>query len=106
MELNEALLNRRSIRRFKADPIPAETIREVIQAGRLAPSASNRQLCEFVVVDDERVRERICREAGAQKIILNAPVLIVVVYDNRFNADHYANIQSASAAVENMLLKS
>lgn len=105
MELNEALLNRRSIRNFKPEGISREVIEEIIGAGILAPSASNRQLCEFVVVDDKKIMERIYKEAGAQKVILNAPTLIVAFYDARFNTEHYANIQSASAAVENMLLK-
>lgn len=105
MELNEVILSRRSIRKFKAGSISKEIIEKIIEAGIQAPSASNRQLCEFVVVDDKKIKERIYKEAGAQKVILNAPVLIITLYDTRFNTDHYANIQSASAAVENMLLK-
>ena len=41
MELMEAIKGRRSVRKFKPDPIPKEDIEEIIQAGLCAPSAQN-----------------------------------------------------------------
>ena len=43
MEVFEAILARRSIRRFKKDPVPDELVARVMEAARLAPSGSNRQ---------------------------------------------------------------
>ena len=78
---------------------------EIIKAGTMAPSASNRQHWQFIVVDKESMKERMVKQAGAQKQIMDAPCLIVVLYDATFNEEHYANIQSVSAAVQNILLR-
>lgn len=48
--IEEAVLNRRSVRNFKKDPIPEPLIRRVLEAGRFAPSAGNCQPWQFVVV--------------------------------------------------------
>ena len=43
MEFYEVVRTRRSIRSYKADPVPEESLRRVLDAARLAPSGSNRQ---------------------------------------------------------------
>lgn len=50
MEWKEAMERRRSIRRFRPDPIPMERVRAVLEAAVRAPSAKNRQPWRFVVV--------------------------------------------------------
>ena len=50
---------RRSIRRFKPDPVPDEYINKIIDAARLAPSSMNQQPWEFVVVRDLELRKKI-----------------------------------------------
>lgn len=58
MDLSELILSRRTIRQFKADPIPTEVLDRMAEAARLAPSAANRQPIELVVIDEpERVDE-------------------------------------------------
>jgi nitroreductase len=52
MDFYELLISRRTIRRFQARPIEAEILDELVDAARLAPSAANRQPCEFLVVDN------------------------------------------------------
>jgi nitroreductase len=51
--------NRRSIRRFKPDPIPNEYVDKIIEAARWAPSGFNLQPWEFVVVKDPKLKEEI-----------------------------------------------
>ena len=51
--------NRRSIRRFKPDPVPDEYIEKIIEAGRWAPSGYNSQPWEFLVVKDKGLKDRI-----------------------------------------------
>lgn len=53
------ILSRRTVRRFKRVPIERSVLQDVVDAGRLAPSAANLQPLEFVVVDDETVRQQI-----------------------------------------------
>ena len=53
------LKKRRSIRRFRPDPVPQELIHKIIEAGRFAPSGFNMQPWEFVVVTDADLRAEI-----------------------------------------------
>jgi nitroreductase len=71
----EALLTflreRRSIRRFSAEPLPAGTVERLIEAARWAPSASNRQPFRFLAVETAETRSRMAalvREALKQGI--------------------------------------
>lgn len=50
MELNDAIKNRRSIRKYKNIDIPINIIEDLIESARLAPSAKNRQPWEFMIV--------------------------------------------------------
>ncbi len=58
-ELLDLVVKRRSIRRFKPDPVPKETIVKIIEVARWAPSGFNMQPWEFVVVQAASLRERI-----------------------------------------------
>jgi nitroreductase len=55
----ELVRNRRSIRRFKTDPIPDEYVENIIEAARWAPSGANSQPWEFFVVKDKDTKEKI-----------------------------------------------
>lgn len=55
MDLTEAIRTRRSIRRFKPDPVPEEDIRLIIELAGLAPSASNAQMWRFLAVTNQEV---------------------------------------------------
>jgi nitroreductase len=76
------LKGRRSIRRYKPDPVPDELLAQVLEAGRWAPSASNRQPWTFVVVRDEAVRRELAQHAAYYFIrwahASEAPVLIAL----------------------------
>jgi len=52
MDVYEVVKTRRSVRKFQDKPVPYEALEKSVDAGRLAASARNRQLCEFIVVDD------------------------------------------------------
>lgn len=55
----ELVKNRRSIRRFKPDPIPDEYVDKIIEAARWAPSGFNLQPWEFVVVKEQKLKDNI-----------------------------------------------
>ena len=97
----DALYGRRSIRRFKPDPVPRELIDQVMHAGIWAPSSCNYQMWDLVAVDDAAVNERL---AALSLQMGNAPVNIVVSYGRDFSEENWANIQSASALIQNMSL--
>ena len=58
LELQEAIFSRRTVRKFKKDPVPREVVDQIIDAARYAPSACNLQLWEFIAVDDPNVGGR------------------------------------------------
>lgn len=53
MNVYEAATKRRSIRRFQDKPVPYEVLEKCVDAGRLAPSGRNQQVCEFIIINDE-----------------------------------------------------
>jgi nitroreductase len=59
MSVFDLILSRRTIRQFKSIPIPREILERLVDAARVAPSASNLQPLEFIVVDDKDVREKM-----------------------------------------------
>ena len=63
MEVMEAIRTRRSIRKYRSDPVPQEDIECLLEAARLAPSWANSQCWHFVVVTDPQVKEAMA-EAG------------------------------------------
>ena len=77
----EAIKTRRSIRRFAPDDVPDEMIEQMLEAARLAPSASNRQPWRFLVVRDKEVRNELCRICLNQRFIEEAPVVVVCFGD-------------------------
>lgn len=96
-----AIYERRSIRKFQATAVPRELVEQVLHAGIWAPSSCNYQMWDFVAVDDAAVNAAL---AALSNQMGNAPVNIVVSYGRDFSEDAWANIQSASAAIENMSL--
>ena len=55
MNVYEAAMKRRSIRRFEDKPVPYEALEKCVDAGRMAPSGRNQQVCEFIIVDDKQI---------------------------------------------------
>lgn len=96
-----AVYARRSIRKFKDDPVPRELVEQVMHAGIWAPSSCNYQMWDLVAVDDPEVNARL---AALSTQMGNAPVNIVVSYGREFSEESWANIQSASALIQNMSL--
>jgi len=59
MDIEEAIYKRRTIRRFKQDPISIETLKKLIDFARVAPMARNVQGLEFVIVENSETREKL-----------------------------------------------
>lgn len=77
MTVREAIETRSSVRAWKDEPIPPETLKRVMEAARLAPSARNLQEWRFVVVTDPDLRARLGEAANGQKFVGEAPAVIV-----------------------------
>jgi nitroreductase len=59
MEVNEAILGRRSIRKYKPDPLDENTLNKVLEAARQAPSWANTQCWRLVVVRDSGIKAKL-----------------------------------------------
>ena len=77
MNVFEAIMKRRSVRSFLDKSIEDEKLSAVLEAGRLAPSAKNRQEWRFVVVKNREVRREVAEAANGQNFVGEAPVVIV-----------------------------
>lgn len=79
MRIAEAIKERRSVRDYKALPVPDEKLMRILNAARMAPSAGNRQPWKFIVVRDKKRRKAIARAASSQNFVGEAPVVIAAV---------------------------
>lgn len=105
MDLDTAIKERRSIRKYIETPVSQGTLREIIQAGVWAPSACNLQQWKFIIIDQEILLRKIY-DLGAASFIKDSHQAILVLYNNQTDNTEYSDyIQSASAAIQNMLLK-
>ena len=98
---------RASIRAYVDKPVSDSDLGQVLEAGRLAPSAANRQPWQFIVVRDPVVKERL-REAYSRDWFLQAPVIIVVCVEPnkawvRGDGQNYAFVDGA-IAMDHMML--
>ena len=77
MNVMDVIKTRKSVRRFLDKPIEDEKLNAVLEAGRLAPSASNRQEWRFVIVRDPETRRKLAEAADRQTFVGGAPAVIV-----------------------------
>lgn len=98
----ELFLKRRSIRRYRNDPIPREMTRELLKAAMAAPSAVNNRPWEFIVVDDSQALQSLKNQLPLGRY--NAPLAIVVIGNPRTSVGERFWMQDCSAAMENLLL--
>lgn len=109
MELMDAINGRRSVRKFKPDPVPEDTLRSLVEAASMAPSGSNVQAWKFGLVTDPelvRVVDRFSPGMGG-----TPPAVIAVCTDRRyalerggeFAAETMARLDAAYASQNIML---
>lgn len=111
MDIYNLILKRRTIRRFEQKSIPRPVLEKLVDAGRLAPSAANLQPCEYIVIDEKPLLEKVfetLRWAGYITPYGNPPpgerpVAYIVVIINEEKKSAYPS-HDAAAAIENMLL--
>jgi nitroreductase len=77
MNVIDAIKTRKSVRKYSDKPIENEKLTAVLEAGRLAPSASNRQEWRFIIVRDLAMRKKLVEAANRQGFVGEAPTVIV-----------------------------
>ncbi len=76
MEVFAIIEKRRSIRLYEKKPVEKKKLHRILEAGRLAPSAGNKQPWRFIVVTDDKVKEKL-GAAYNKEWFVSAPVIII-----------------------------
>ena len=82
MAMMPIIEKRRSIKRFKSSAVEKGKLDRILEAGRLAPSAKNRQEWRFVVIQKESVRQKIKEAAFGDDKVGQAPVILALCTTN------------------------
>jgi nitroreductase len=104
VETIEAIKTRRSVRGFTEKNISDDTIEEILEAGRWAPSGLNNQPWRFIIVRNPKTKAVMSELTEYGPTIKNAPVLIVVFLDKDHMYNYTKDVQSIGACIQNMLL--
>lgn len=102
MQTIETILARRAVRAYKPEPIPESDLQQILEAGRQAPSASNRQPWHFVVVRDHELRRQVAELCGEQMWMADAAVTLVACGNTTVSPRWYK--VDVAIALENMVL--
>ena len=104
MDLFETVEKRRSIRKFKPNPIPDKNLKKILEAGRLAPSGGNRQPWSFIVVRKPETKKKLAAVANLQRFIADADTVLIALGDPAVSKSLYK--QDPMIAIEHMVLAS
>lgn len=104
METINAIISRRSIRRFEDKTISNHLLNEILRAGMHAPSARNERPWQFLVINDRKILDQIPKYHPYSHMVLEAPLAILVCADLSLNKSVNYWAQDCAAATQNMLL--
>lgn len=94
---------RRSIRKYKDQPIKPEELEQIMRAGLMAPTSKRSQSWEFIVVEEkEMLRQLACCKTQGSAFLPNAPIAVVIT-GNEIKSDVW--IEDASIAAIMMQLQ-
>jgi len=82
MDLMDAIKGRRSVRKYKPDPVPEEALQRIMEAVRWAPSWANTQCWEVIVVKEPKIKSELAttltKTNPALSSMADAPIVIVL----------------------------
>lgn len=103
MSFLDLVLSRRSIRSYEPKDIPEDILRQILEAGRQAPSAANRQPIRFVVVRNFDKKKKLSA-ALFGRFIKDSAVVIVGCADEKSTLTGKWAVVDAAIALENMVI--
>ena len=106
MDLFEAIHRRHSYRgEFLPEPVPREDLEKIIAAGAAAPSGCNKELTEFVLINEPETRANVAALFPDKAFVQTAPAFILVVGDpTPVYQNQSFELADTAAATENLLL--
>jgi len=102
MSLIEVVLSRKSIRRYEQKEIPRDVLDKILEAGRQAPSAANKQPWHFIVLTDSKIKRELSKGLF-NRFIKDAPVTVVGCAHKDLIAGKWS-IVSTTIALQNMVI--
>jgi nitroreductase len=105
----ESIYTRRSIRRYKKDPISDADLKSILSAGLSAPTGEGAHSLEMIVIKNDTAKEKINTFYEWAKFCTQSPVSVLVCYDKSKIPEEYGDNQDlgkldAAAGIQNMLL--
>jgi nitroreductase len=104
MDTMEAILSRRSIRKYTTEPISEHTLHALLDAAMNAPSSANGQPWHFVIITDQKTLNEIPKFHQYSNMVKEAPMAIVICGDLKLEMGKGIWVQDCSAATENLLI--
>jgi nitroreductase len=101
-DMLDTLLNHRSIRKYKSDPIPEPVLDYILEAGTRASTTGNMQVYSMIVTTDSSLKKELAPCHFNQAMVTEAPVLVTFCADfNRFN--QWCMLSGAEPGYDNFL---
>ena len=104
MEAMDAILSRRSIRKYTEQAVSDEAVEELLKAAMSAPSAGNQQPWQFVVIRERDILDQIPKYHPYSAMLKEASVAILVCGDLKSEKHKGYWVQDCSAATQNLLV--
>jgi nitroreductase len=106
MDALECLMTRRAVRKYKKDQIDAETLKKILAAGTMAPSAMGKQSAQMVVVQDPVLLKALSKMNAAvmgsdTDPFYGAPTAVLVFGNPKVQMNY---VRDASLVMENLML--
>lgn len=104
MDIQETLLNRRSIRKYKDQKISSQDINTMLKAAMYAPSAMNTQAWHFIVIEDKNILLNTLQSIPYAEMLKQSTAAILVCGDSSIEKNESWLLQNCSAVTQNILL--
>jgi nitroreductase len=100
----DAILTRRSIRKYTDQPVSEESVSELLRAAMAAPSAGNQQPWQFVVIRERKTLDQLAVVHPYAAMARTAQVAVAVCGDLSLETNQGYWVQDCAAATENLLI--
>ncbi|HPQ72080.1 MAG TPA: nitroreductase family protein [bacterium] len=95
MDLYDAVMKRRSIRKYKSDDVPPDVLERVLDAARWAPSWANVQATRWIVVRDAEIKAKLAEALTpgnpSTKAMTDAPIVLALCHEKRLSGYYKDN---------------
>jgi len=106
IKLLDVIRSRRSVRKYRKEPVTDLLINEILEAGRWAPSGMNNQPWRFVVIKDKSFKEKLSAMTHYSSIVAVSDFSVAVFYNSPSGYHREKDLMSIGACIQNMLIYS